>query len=64
MLNTKFGSITVSALDNAFDCKAVVQGLWGELAGGHPGIAGSPRGQAMTESDLIAAVKAVATALS
>lgn len=64
VLNTKFGSVTVSALDNAFNCKDVVQGLWGELAGGHPGIAGSPRGQTMTEADLAAAVAAVKAQLA
>ena len=32
--------------------KELVQELWGNEAGGHPGIAGSPRGQEMTEKDM------------
>ena len=32
--------------------KNIVQELWGPEAGGHPGIAGSPRGKEMTKKDL------------
>ena len=32
--------------------KELVQELWGNEAGGHPGIAGSPRGKEMTEKDM------------
>ena len=39
--------------------KEIVQELWGNEAGGHPGIAGSPRGQEMTEKDMRQLVKAV-----
>jgi len=53
-LNTKFESITVS-FENPYvgvSAKDFVQELWGPEAGGHAGIAGSPRGQKMTEGDL------------
>ena len=45
-LNTKFGSITISLADpiEGIVCRDVVQELWGMEAGGHAGIAGSPRG--------------------
>lgn len=54
----KFKSITVSKADSSIDlnCKDLVQGLWGSLAGGHVGIAGSPRGQVMTSVDLYRSV--------
>lgn len=51
-LNTKFQSCTISCSAGQINCREVVQNLWGPLAGGHPGIAGSPRGQEMTEEDL------------
>ncbi len=53
----KFKSVTVSRAtdDVPIVAKDVVQELWGELAGGHAGIAGSPRGQ---ELELEEAVKA------
>lgn len=49
--NTK--SITISLADpvEGVNCCEIVQDLWGPEAGGHPGIAGSPRGQEMTERD-------------
>lgn len=52
--NTKFNSITVSFESSALgiNAKDFVQSLWGPDAGGHPNIAGSPRGKQMTESDL------------
>jgi hypothetical protein len=64
-LNTKFKSITVSFADTpeGVSAREIVQSLWGPEAGGHDGIAGSPRGQEMTENDLKAAVKAVAEVL-
>ena len=57
--NTK--SITVSFADRGkkISAKEIVQELWGNEAGGHPGIAGSPRGQEMTEKDMRQLVKAV-----
>lgn len=47
--NTKFNSITVSLADpvDGVSCCSVVQDLWGPEAGGHAGIAGSPRGRKM-----------------
>ena len=52
--NTKMGSVTVSLADTieGVVCRDIVQGLWGPDAGGHAGIAGSPRGQEMTTDDL------------
>ena len=50
--NTEQASVTLSfAEDGTGDACKIVQGLWGPLAGGHKGIAGSPRGQAMTLED-------------
>lgn len=49
--NPSTGTITVS-LESAIpgvSCRDIVQSLWGPLAGGHAGIAGSPRGALMTE---------------
>jgi hypothetical protein len=56
--NKHLGTITVS-LESPIpgvSCRDVVQSLWGELAGGHAGIAGSPRGQVMDEFDVDTAV--------
>ncbi len=52
--NGKFKSITVAMADGGkkVSAKELVQELWGNEAGGHPGIAGSPRGQEMTEKDM------------
>jgi hypothetical protein len=64
-LNPEGGSVTVS-LESPIagvSCRAIVQGLWGPLAGGHDGIAGSPRGQVMTEADVAAVVTALEEAL-
>ena len=53
----QFGSITVAFADGgrekggALSAREIVQELWGPLAGGRDGIAGSPRGQKMTEKD-------------
>ena len=51
--NPKHGSVTVSIADShpGFNCREIVQSLWGPEAGGHAGIAGSPRGQVMTYAD-------------
>lgn len=64
--NTKFKSVTVSLADpiKGVSCREVVQDLWGPEAGGHDGIAGSPRGQEMTLEDAKAAVKALAEVMS
>ena len=52
--NGKIKSVTVAMADGGkkVSAKEVVQKLWGNEAGGHPGIAGSPRGQEMTEKDM------------
>lgn len=52
--NGKFKSITVAMADGGkkLSAKEIVQELWGNEAGGHTGIAGSPRGQEMTREDL------------
>lgn len=49
----KFNSVTVSFADPGVGDNACefVQSLWGALAGGHKGIAGSPRGTEMTIED-------------
>lgn len=59
-LNTATGAVTVSLADPipGVSCVEIVQALWGPLAGGHAGIAGSPRGRVMTRDDLEAAVHA------
>jgi hypothetical protein len=64
-LNTKFKSVTVSleAPVPGLSCRDLVQKLWGKEAGGHDGIAGSPRGKAMTEKDLQEAAEAFNKAL-
>lgn len=64
-LNTKQKSVTVS-LESPIDgisAKDVVQALWGEEAGGHDRIAGSPRNQEMTKADLHDAAKAMVEVL-
>jgi len=56
--NEKAGVITLSIADpiKGLSCRSVVQKLWGQEAGGHDGIAGSPRGQIMTEQDFLQAI--------
>ena len=52
-LNTTTGACTLSLAMpiKGVSCRAIVQALWGPEAGGHDGIAGSPRGRTMTEQD-------------
>ena len=60
VLNGKFKSITVALADGGKEfqrlglmtAKELVQKIWGPEAGGHPGIAGSPRGKEMDRRDL------------
>lgn len=54
-MNTKNNAITVSLADpiEGVSCREVVQSMWGPEAGGHTGIAGSPRGKAMTMEDTV-----------
>jgi hypothetical protein len=49
--NTKLGSITLATSDKSVDCCEVMQKLFGPGAGGHAGIAGSPRGTRMSLRD-------------
>ncbi len=66
-LSDKFGSVTVSFADDASrgrqNAREIVQALWGDLAGGHDNIAGSPRGQAMNEADLRVCFDAIIASL-
>lgn len=63
--NTLSGSITISFADapKGVNARDIVQKLWGDEAGGHAGIAGSPRNQRMTLCDIEDAIKAVHDAL-
>lgn len=65
-LSTTTGSVTVSLADPVpgVSCRDIVQGLWGPEAGGHAGIAGSPRGKRMSLRDLVAARDALASAIT
>lgn len=53
-LRDDFKSVTVSREndDVPLNCCEAVQAVWGPEAGGHAGIAGSPRGTEMTRDDL------------
>jgi len=58
--NTRFKAITIATCETTkFNCREIVQSLWGDKAGGHSGIAGSPRGKNMTLQDLSKAVRKV-----
>jgi hypothetical protein len=63
--NPATGSVTVSFADAppAGGAVKIVQELWGPLAGGHAGIAGSPRGEHLTLDDARRAVEAVLAVL-
>jgi len=52
--NTRHGSITVSCENETvpLNARVLVQSLWGEKAGGHDKIAGSPRDMRMKADDL------------
>lgn len=52
-------SISVSTPIPGKPMKELAQALWGSEAGGNPGIAGSPRGKAMTREQYIEAAKAL-----
>lgn len=54
-INTKFDSITIAFEDGGkkFSAREIAQSLWGPEAGGHNGIAGSPRGWKLTETELM-----------
>lgn len=59
------GAVTVSLASSVpgVSCRDIVQKLWGPEAGGHEGIAGSPREQYMGFDGLADAVKAMREAL-
>jgi len=64
--NTTTGAITVSFADKPEPrggALPIVQYLWGEKAGGHAGIAGSPRGKRMKLEDLLSAMEATREAV-
>lgn len=65
-LGREGGSVTISLADPVpgVSCRAIVQGLWGPEAGGHDGIAGSPREKDMGEAGLQQAVSALVAALA
>lgn len=63
-LNPKTGAVTISLAEPCgISCREFVQKLWGPEAGGHDGIAGSPRNWQMTEADLYQAAHALCDAL-
>lgn len=66
--NEETGAVTVSYADGvppgAKTAREIVQDLWGAFAGGHDGIAGSPRDQRMTLEDAFRAAEAVAAELA
>lgn len=53
-LNTKLKSITIAFADGGekYSAREIVQSLWGSEAGGHAGIAGSPRGWTVSDKEL------------
>jgi len=63
--NPTFGSITIGFADPipGVSARDIVQGLWGSEAGGHVGIAGSPRNRRMTLGDLVDAWHATRAAV-
>lgn len=62
VLNQKFGSITLALYDGGIDqggkysAEKIMQSIFGPEAGGRSGIAGSPRGHAMTMEDFSSAL--------
>lgn len=64
--NPENGTVTVSRENDQVpvNCRDLVQALWGPEAGGHPGIAGSPRNRKMMEKDFEEALLKVCSHLS
>lgn len=64
--NPTSGSVSISIADPepGVSCCVIAQTLWGLEAGGHEGIAGSPRGRNVGEEGLEAAIQALREALS
>ncbi len=65
-LNTATGAVTISLARpiEGVSCREIMQGLWGPEAGGHDGIAGTPRGQRFTTEDRNRAADALAEAIA
>lgn len=63
--NRETGAVTVSLAQptSGVSCRELVQSLWGPEAGGHPGIAGSPRGRLMSEGELERAIQTLSSLL-
>jgi len=63
--NLATGAVTVSLADPipGVSCRGIVQALWGPEAGGHDGIAGSPRERRMSEDDLHSVVEVLNAAI-
>lgn len=49
--NTATNAITIGCCDGSVNACTIAKELWGDKAGGHEGIAGSPRGTTMTMKD-------------
>lgn len=66
VFNKVRGNITISLADPVpgVSCREIVQALWGPEAGGHDGIAGSPREAVMSEGQVARVVAALNAALS
>lgn len=64
-LNTNTGAITISLSDPTpgVSCVEIVQSIWGKEAGGHAGIAGTPRSMRLTQRQLHLAAEAMAIKL-
>jgi hypothetical protein len=65
-LNTATGAVTISLSRpiEGVSCREVMQELFGPEAGGHDGIAGTPRGQRFVEADRDRAAQAMAEAIA
>jgi len=63
--NPAKGGVTISLADPILgvSCVEIAQALWGPLAGGRAGIAGSPRGKRMCLDDLVKVRDALVTVL-
>jgi hypothetical protein len=59
--NSKLDSLTLSFSDGQGDACAVMQRAFGPLAGGHKGIAGTPRDQKFTSFDIERVIEAMAS---
>ena len=64
-LSAESGSVTISLADPVpgVSCRNIVQTLWGPEAGGHDGIAGSPRERHMSDTEFLRVIETLAEAL-